>query len=555
VARTLIIRNACVYDPLAGTDGEVMDLCCRDGRMVDDVKERDALELDAGGRVTMAGGVDIHSHIAGSKVNRARCLRPEDSSHQVRNHDPVAGIGAGSGLTVPSTRLTGALYAEMGYTTVIEPAMAPLKGRHTHEELADTPLLDTGALVLAGNHHRLLEYIRDGHEELVAPWCAWLIHATRALGLKVVNPAGNAAWEWAKNVNALDEPTPHFGVTAAEVLTNLQNAVAVLKLPHPIHVHLNNLGIPGNADITIESLRLLGKNGQAHVTHLQFHTYGGGSWKDFSSRAEEVAGELSQHPGLTTDIGQVMFGDTTTLTADGPAEWHLGRINRLKWVNTDVERETGGGIVPYVYRPTSGVNAIQWAAGLELALLIDDPWRVFLTTDAPNGCPFARYPDIMTLLASQKARERALDDVHERASSATTLPSLDREYSLSELAIMTRAGTAKRLGLGTKGGLSPGMDADIAVYDFLPDDVNDPKKLRQGLGRAFLTVKSGEVVVRDGRVVTTVPGSTLFTRPKYDDEAVREDRVAFFKDHSTITEANYTVQEDYLPHPREVPCC
>ena len=41
------------------------------------------------------------------------------------------------------------------------------------------------------------------------------------------------------------------------------------------------------------------------------------------------------------------------------------------------------------------VNAVQWAVGLELLLLIDDPWRVFLTTDHPNGGGFWRYPEII----------------------------------------------------------------------------------------------------------------------------------------------------------------
>ena len=47
---------------------------------------------------------------------------------------------------------------------------------------------------------------------------------------------------------------------------------------------------------------------------------------------------------------------------------------------------------------------MQFAAGLELFLLIDDPWRVFFTTDHPNGAPFTAYPDLFALLMSRDVR-------------------------------------------------------------------------------------------------------------------------------------------------------
>jgi formylmethanofuran dehydrogenase subunit A len=50
------------------------------------------------------------------------------------------------------------------------------------------------------------------------------------------------------------------------------------------------------------------------------------------------------------------------------------------------------GIVPYKYKKRSYVNTIQWAIGLEVALLTGDPWRVIPTTDHPNAGPFKDYP-------------------------------------------------------------------------------------------------------------------------------------------------------------------
>ena len=81
----------------------------------------------------------------------------------------------------------------------------------------------------------------------------------------------------------------------------------------------------------------------------------------------------------------MLFGNTVTITADGPWQHLLYKLTGRKWGNLDVENETGCGIVPYTYKEKNLVNAVQWAVGLELLLLINDPWRIFLTTDHPNG--------------------------------------------------------------------------------------------------------------------------------------------------------------------------
>jgi len=74
------IAGGTVYDPVHGVNGERRDIWIREGRIVDapapDV--RPDRTLDAAGLVVMPGGVDMHCHIAGPKVNSARKMRPED---------------------------------------------------------------------------------------------------------------------------------------------------------------------------------------------------------------------------------------------------------------------------------------------------------------------------------------------------------------------------------------------------------------------------------------------------------------------------------------------
>src|SRR2546430_13376052 len=115
--------------------------------------------------IVMPGGVDIHAHIAGSSVNQARRLLPE--AHVA---DPVpaprladgAAARSGTGGTIPSTFTTGYRYAGLGYTTVMEAAVAPLAARHAHAELDDTPIIDAGFFVLLGNDEYLLRQLAAG---------------------------------------------------------------------------------------------------------------------------------------------------------------------------------------------------------------------------------------------------------------------------------------------------------------------------------------------------------------------------------------------------------
>ena len=82
------------------------------------------------------------------------------------------------------------------------------------------------------------------------------------------------------------------------------------------------------------------------------------------------------------------------------------------------------------YRKADFFNAVQWAVGLELFLLINDPWRVFFTTDHPNGAPFTAYPDLFALLMDREVRAQWIETLPAEAMAVTTLASITREYTL-----------------------------------------------------------------------------------------------------------------------------
>ena len=151
-------------------------------------------------------------------------------------------------------------------------------------------------------------------------------------------------------------------------------------------------------------------------------------------------------------------------------EYLLHKSSGRKWVNIDIELETGCGIVPISYKDKAAVSALQWAVGLELFLLSGDPWRVVLSTDHPNGGSFLSYPALIQLLMDRSVRDERLKQVNPKLLAGSALADgLSREYTLNEIAIITRAGPARLLGLQHKGHLGPGADADVTVYNRNPD--------------------------------------------------------------------------------------
>ena len=515
----IIIKGGFVVDPTRKMEGDITDIAIKDGKIVDKVSSS-AKVIDAKGKTVMAGGVDVHAHVAGPKVNVGRLFRPEDKLLSGVCRSAMAqknGARMESGFSIPSTFKTGYDYARMGYAFVMEAAMPPLYSPHIHEEIHDTPIIDEGALPVFGNNWFVMDYLKKGEIENTAAYIAWLLNVTKGFGVKCVNPGGTAAWGWGLNCLSLDDVVPSFDTTPREIITGLLKANEYLGLPHSMHIHQNNLGNPGNYQLTIDSLKLaegiktknkFGREQVMHSTHLQFHSYGGTGWGDFESKAKEVMDYVNKNKAITVDTGNVTLDETTTMTADGPFEHHLHSLNHLKWVNVDVEMETAAGVVPYVYDPNIKVCDIQWAIGLELALYAKDMNRIFLTTDHPNAGPFTRYPRVIKWLMSKKAREAVLDSFKhkDKVIDATTLHTIDRELTLYEIAQMTRSGPAKCLGMSNiYGGLAPGMNADVGIFDLNYKNMpSDPEKIEKAFQRAACFIKSGEIVVKDGEVSAAV---------------------------------------------------
>lgn len=552
MSRSLLrIRGGYVYDPRNGIDGQVRDLWISGGKIVDppsDPYVQPERTLNATGLIVMPGGIDMHCHIAGPKVNTGRKMRPEEK----RRDEPVrrtAKTRSGTLGSVPSSFATGYKYLGLGYTTAFDAAVPPLAARHCHEEFGDTPGIDKGFYVLVGNNHYVMRSIRDGQPEQLKTFLAWLLGASKAFAPKLVNPGGVEVWKHhaAGNVSHLDQPVDFYEVTPRQIIRETAAAGNALGLPHPVHIHCNNLGLPGNWSTTLESMRAL-EGLRGHITHIQFHSYGGGDADEttFCSRTSELAEYVNENPNVSVDVGQVLFGETTSMTGDGPLGYYLHQVYGGKWFSTDTELESGCGIAPIKYRDKSLVHAWQWAVGLEWYLLVEDPWRVVMSTDHPNGGSFLAYPQIIRLLMDKAYRAEMLAAVHPAVREQSLLRHLEREYTLSEICIITRAGPARLLGLEHKGHLGPGADADITIYT-----PHEDKQQMFELPR--YVIKAGEVLVEQGEIRDTVMGKTLHVAPAYDTDAERLIR-EWFEPYYTVQFNNYPVSADYLHAPEQVPC-
>ncbi|MGI6331072.1 MAG: formylmethanofuran dehydrogenase subunit A [Zhaonellaceae bacterium] len=464
----MLIKGGLVYDPLNDVHGEIRDIYIAQGKIAE--KAADDLLLDAAGMIVMPGHIDIHTHLAGFSLNFGRFLGFEKSD-----------------LLMPTAWETGLLYIRQGYTTVVNAAMAALEARQVFWELADIPVLDKINLLLVGNNQLVLELIRRKDKEKLYMYLAWLLRATGSYGLKAVNPG------WGVSEGDL---------TPGQIVSELLEVNEALSLPHSLHLHCPNLGKADSYKEILDAIKLSAGR-RLHLAHLQFHSYA--SWQEvpFVSAAEIVAQAINDNPAVTADVGQIVFGRAVTISADISLLWELaGRVGRKPYFSKKLEGEGYCGFLPLSYNPRNYVNASQWLTGLELFLLISNPWQVFLTTDHPNGGPFISYPYLIRLLMDRDFREHMALQVNKEALKHSNLLHIAREYDLQEIAIITSAGPARALGLKNKGHLGIGADADLVIY-------RPHSNYEEMFKNPVYVLKDGKVVVKNGQIVNTCQGKTL----------------------------------------------
>jgi hypothetical protein len=123
-------------------------------------------------------------------------------------------------------------------------------------------------------------------------------------------------------------------------------------------------------------------------------------------------------------------------------------------------------------------------------------------------------------------------------AQASLLKSLTREYSLDEIAILTRAGPAKSLGLQDLGHLGVGARGDITVY-------RDAANREEMFAAPEYVFKNGELVVKNGKVVKVVQGATHVVRPQFD-KGIEKPLNEYFDRYLTVRMDNFKLHDEEI---------
>jgi len=277
-----LIKNGFVFDPVLGIKGDVADIAIKDGVVVETNAVKNPKIIDAAGKTVMAGGVDVHAHVAGAEGEH----RPQlPAGRQIIQHPARPRHRADAGRVLGADHHQDWLQLRPhGLHHGDGSGHAAALCRHTHEEMRDTPIIDQGAFPVFGNNWFVLEYLKNNEIENAAAYISWLLRATKGYAVKVVNPGGTEAWAWGLNCENIHDPVPYFDITPAQIVKGLIEANEYLGLPHSMHIHANNLGNPGNYTTTLDTFKLsegvrpksrFGRDQVMHHTHVQFHSYGG----------------------------------------------------------------------------------------------------------------------------------------------------------------------------------------------------------------------------------------------------------------------------------------
>ena len=139
-----------------------------------------------------------------------------------------------------------------------------------------------------------------------------------------------------------------------------------------------------------------------------------------------------------------------------------------------------------------------------------------------------------------------LSRMPEAIRERSVLADLEREYSLYEIAIITRAAPARVLGMKNKGHLGVGAHADITIYA--------PQQNRQEMfERPRWVYKDGQQVVADGEIQAHAFGKTYYTSPDFDQEFLPHIE-SWFNDNYSIRFRNYQIDSQEVPQAEEITC-
>ncbi|MDY6854609.1 MAG: amidohydrolase family protein [Thermodesulfobacteriota bacterium] len=459
------IEGGILYDSKNGINGEQRDIFIDDGIIVDGFSKPDKT-IHAKSKTIMAGGIDIHSHIATYGLNLLRATH---------------------GFYLP--REIGHIYAKMGYTHVNEPFMTQYTASYVHHELSSIPIVDTSAFLVLNIKDLDRKIKSTRYIEEVERIIPVIMSRAKAIGLKIYEPFVRYAQRMyiMKNVKASKVLSFFSGM-------NKENIPRII-------LHSSS----GLFKEEIENPSLF------HFSHI-------GSTLEDEDAYNKVLTYLDE--GASADLGLFDFEENTRIST--------GRF-------TDY---TFCGVVDMDFS-----EPISFSQGkihdltppfLTLKLALSEPNKhISFSSDSPTNAIFESYPKILSWLMSIDNRK----DLFKR-----DLP--DFEYTLFDIARVTRQNPADILGLSNKGHLGVGAQADIAIYDI--HNGTKANELESRFKECAYLIKSGEVVIEDHRIINNrIEKNTYFkgVEPCNDGSAKELAKYSTFRFEHLFVEDVFTAKE------------
>ena len=257
---------------------------------------------------------------------------------------------------------------------------------------------------------------------------------------------------------------PSEKVLAASALRSraavADHAVQPPRLAHPPRVHLPHLG-EGEGFSTLESFLQKLRGRSCHISHLSHHCFEC-SGKRLVPAARKAARLLDKYENVTFDTAPISFGGAVIFTAEAELSGRIASATGKKSIGHPASPYRA---VWYEYQKERYIDSLLWINGMELLLYIEDLSKVSLSVDFPSGGKVESYPFIIACLMDREKRNAFLNTLNPDAAKTSTLRSLEREYSLYEIARITRSSPAAACALNNRGSLREGAIADIVLYE------------------------------------------------------------------------------------------
>lgn len=415
-----------------------MDIFVADGRIVDET--RPELIIDATDKTVMPGGIDVHSHVATYGMNLARFT-----------------------CKFPILNEIGYTYARMGYTHVNEPLMTLNTASYVHHELSGIPIVDTSASLVLSLYDIDRE-IREGATESVKNLLPFLLDLTKSIGVKIYD----------LRVKYRKSGFFYRGISLNKCLNFFAELISTESGRTMPKIQLRTY-----PELLDESADVLSAFWLAHIA----------SGIDSDNRYEGAKEILKKG-------GAVDLGIFCPSQQDDIPDTHMSigydvpDATDEKFISMDIGLEQ-----PLIISNLSAKNQRDKKVYYSLKFALEaveqlntDSSCISFSTDSPNGCLFYTYPRLFAGLLSKTNRKELTN---------AALPEI--EYSLYELAKITRTNPARLLGLKDKGHLGAGAVADIAIYDI--GDYTEGRELERRLSRCSSLLKGGEMVIKGGDMI------------------------------------------------------